>query len=55
MKTQIAIVLMLVVISTSSLGKPSKGLPFINDDFQKAIEQAKQRKLPLFVEVWAPW
>ena len=55
MKTQIAFVLLLAVLSNASLGKPSKGLPFINDDFQKALAQAKQRNLPLFVEVWAPW
>jgi hypothetical protein len=30
-------------------------LPFINDNYSKAVEQAKQRKLPIFVEVWAPW
>lgn len=32
-----------------------RGLPFIEDDFPKAFEQAKTRKLPLFVEAWAPW
>jgi len=55
MKIQIAIALLLAVLSTSTFGKPSKGLPFINDDFQKALDQAKQRNLPLFVDVWAPW
>jgi len=30
-------------------------LPFTNDDYNKALSVAKQRKLPLFVEVWAPW
>jgi hypothetical protein len=55
MKTQIAIVFLLAVLATSSFGKPSKGLPFINDDFQKALTQAKQGNLPLFVDVWAPW
>jgi len=55
MKTQIAIALLLAVLATSSFDKTSKGLPFINDDFQKALTQAKQRNLPLFVDVWAPW
>jgi hypothetical protein len=55
MKTQIAIALLLLVLSNVSLSKPAKGLPFINDDFQKALVQAKQRNLPLFVDVWAPW
>jgi hypothetical protein len=55
MKTQIAIALLLTVLANPSLSKASKGLPFINDDFQKALVQAKQRNLPLFVDVWAPW
>jgi hypothetical protein len=55
MKTQIAIALFLVALSNFSFGRSSPGLPFINDDFQKALAQAKQRNVPLFVEVWAPW
>jgi hypothetical protein len=30
-------------------------LPFIQDDFAKAHSQAMRRKLPIFVECWAPW
>jgi hypothetical protein len=30
-------------------------LPFIEDDYAKARAEAKRRKLPLFVDVWAPW
>jgi hypothetical protein len=28
---------------------------FIQDDFKKAEAEALQRRLPIFVEVWAPW
>jgi len=31
------------------------GLPFIQDDYSKALTQAQQKKLPIFVECWAPW
>jgi hypothetical protein len=31
------------------------GLPWIKDNYPKALAEAKQRKLPMFVEVWAPW
>jgi len=55
MKINILIVLLLLVLSTVAFGTPSKGLPFINDDYEKALAQAKQRNLPLFVDVWAPW
>jgi hypothetical protein len=30
-------------------------LPFVEDDFAAALAQAKARRLPLFVEAWAPW
>jgi len=30
-------------------------LPFVRDDFARARAQATQRKLPMFVDVWAPW
>ena len=31
------------------------GLPFMQDNYGAALVQAKQRQLPIFVEVWAPW
>lgn len=30
-------------------------LPFLFDDYATALQQAQQRKLPIFVECWAPW
>jgi hypothetical protein len=33
----------------------SAALPFIDDDYRKALAQAKARHLPIFVEAWAPW
>jgi hypothetical protein len=30
-------------------------LPFIQDDYAKALAQARARKVPLFIEAWAPW
>ena len=30
-------------------------LPFVHDDWPKALADAKARDLPLFVESWAPW
>ena len=29
-------------------------LPFM-DDYAKAVAQARARKVPLFIEAWAPW
>jgi hypothetical protein len=30
-------------------------LPFIDDDYGKALSLAREKKLPIFVEAWAPW
>jgi hypothetical protein len=30
-------------------------LPFIEDDYPKALAEARARTLPLFIEAWAPW
>ena len=30
-------------------------LPFIHDDYPRALAEAKKQKKPLFVDSWAPW
>lgn len=53
----------LVVVSLFTLGAgPSSGptskpsvLPFIVDDYPKALAEARARQLPLFIDTWAPW
>ena len=30
-------------------------LPFIEDDYGKALAEARARQIPLFIEAWAPW
>jgi hypothetical protein len=30
-------------------------LPWIEDDYERAIVDAKARSVPIFVESWAPW
>ena len=30
-------------------------LPFIEDDYARALAEAQARKVPLFVDAWAPW
>jgi hypothetical protein len=32
-----------------------KALPFVADDYAKALGEALAQKLPLFIEAWAPW
>jgi hypothetical protein len=33
----------------------ASSLPWVEDDYAKALATAKSRHVPLFVEVWAPW
>jgi hypothetical protein len=50
-----------VVLGLAALGGPTpaadvdKVLPFISDDYPKALAEARAQKLPLFIEAWAPW
>jgi len=30
-------------------------LPWIEDDYTKAVAEAKSRHVPIFLEAWAPW
>ena len=32
-----------------------KVLPFIEDDWDKALAEAKAKNVPIFIEAWAPW
>ena len=34
---------------------PKQVLPWIEDDLTRAMAEARTRKLPVFVESWAPW
>ncbi len=34
---------------------PKRALPFIDDDYSRALSEARAKKLPLFIEAWAPW
>ena len=55
MTNKILIATLLFMLSSTAFGKTAKGLSFIDDDFEKALLEAKLRNAPLFVEVWAPW
>ena len=39
------------------LGEPlaKEVLPFVENDFTKAVSQAKKSGKPIFVDTWAPW
>jgi hypothetical protein len=52
----LALLLGALLAAPAGAAAPAHGvLPFIEDDYPKALEQARQRRLPLFIEAWAPW
>ncbi len=64
MRKSLALVaLLLGVLAASSAAaatRPARAasrgpLPWIADDYPKAVALAKARHLPIFVENWAPW
>jgi hypothetical protein len=57
-----AVVALIVVAGPLAVAAPreaadglDKVLPFVADDYAKALSEARAQKLPLFIEAWAPW
>ncbi len=46
-------------VAATALAEAERGdarpLPFLSDDYAKALGVARARSLPLFIEAWAPW
>lgn len=42
-------------VAETAPARQPEALPFIDDDYAKALSDATARKLPLFIDVWAPW
>ena len=55
----IAPVLALALLAAPTIARGAEGLdkalPFVVDDYAKALSEARAQKLPLFIEAWAPW
>jgi hypothetical protein len=47
--------LLMTMMAASAPLLAEGNLPFIEDDYARALAEARSRKLPLFVESWAPW
>jgi hypothetical protein len=52
-------VLALALLAAPAVARGAEGLdkalPFVADDYAKALGEARAQKLPLFIEAWAPW
>jgi len=47
------ILLLLLLAVTPAIAK--EVLPFIDNDYAKALAQAKKKNVPIFADAWAPW
>ncbi len=45
----------LLLASAAPAGAAAGPLPFVHDDYPRALEQARARGVPIVVEAWAPW
>jgi hypothetical protein len=34
---------------------PAEALPFIENDYPRALAEARAKGLPIFADAWAPW
>ena len=48
-------VLIAAVLAMAPMARAKEVLPFIDNDYAKAVAQAKTKHVPIFVEAWAPW
>ena len=55
LSTTQALAALAAACSSSSRAVRGPVLPFIEDDYAQALSVARAKKLPLFVESWAPW
>jgi len=54
--TRLATMFLAAVVTAATPAAPARSsLPWIEDDFGRALAEAKSKKLPIFVEAWAPW
>jgi hypothetical protein len=44
-----------LLLVLGALSARAESLPFVKDDYVKAVAQAKAKNVPIFVEAWAPW
>jgi len=59
MRRYLALFPLLLAVAPPAAGLKSSPaapvLPFISDDYPRALAEARAKKLPIFIEAWAPW
>ncbi|HXK12812.1 MAG TPA: hypothetical protein VMT70_24475 [Vicinamibacteria bacterium] len=54
-RTALALGLLAAAGGVAAAADIERALPFVSDDYGKALAEARAQKLPLFIEAWAPW
>ena len=47
--------LLLILVLTAVPAVAKEVLPFIDNNYSKALAEAKRKNVPVFVDAWAPW
>jgi hypothetical protein len=47
--------LLIVLLLAATPAFAKEVLPFIDNDYAKALAEAKKKNVPIFVDAWAPW
>ncbi len=55
MKIKPVLGILVLAAAGAAFGAANGRLPFLQDDYPRAREEAKQKELPIFVECRAPW
>ena len=50
-----ALLIVGALAASAAAAEVDQVLPFIADDYPKALAEARAQRLPLFIEFWAPW
>ena len=45
----------LVLLASAAMANAKEVLPFVENDYARAVARASAKNLPLFVDTWAPW
>ena len=55
LRTALVLPLLAAPAAFAKTSEPREILPFIADDYPKALAAAKAEGKPIFLEAWAPW
>ncbi len=45
----------ILLIASAAIASAKEVLPFVENDYAKAVARARSKDLPIFVDAWAPW